>query len=95
MARKIKSPAAGGAWDTGASGVSVYPQCTTKSPPCQPTRIVAGQRNVALTALAGALRRRGASETEVAVFLRLINARRCDPPLPDAEVVRIAQEVRR
>jgi len=60
-----------------------------------PTRIVQGQRNSILTSLAGSMRRRGAPEEAILAALRVTNATRCNPPLPDDEVRRIAKSVAR
>jgi hypothetical protein len=54
-----------------------------------------GQRNATLTALGGAIRRRGCSESEVLALLLAANTARCQPPLPEREVTRIAQSVSR
>lgn len=54
-----------------------------------------GRRNDGLTRLAGALRRRGASQSEIDIALSEANERRCRPPLPDAEVRAIAESVSR
>lgn len=60
-----------------------------------PERIVEGARNATLTSLAGSLRRRGASEAAILAALQAENAARCDPPLDEAEVARIARSVAR
>jgi hypothetical protein len=57
--------------------------------------ITEGGRNVTLTRLAGAMRRQGADEETLLVALLDTNARRCDPPLPDDEVRRIATSIAR
>ena len=54
-----------------------------------------GERNDTLTSIAGALRRVDASEQTILIGLRDINARRCQPPLPEADVARIAHSVAR
>jgi hypothetical protein len=54
-----------------------------------------GQRNGTLASLAGSMRRRGMTATEIEAALVAVNAARCIPPLPDAEVARIAQSVGR
>ena len=54
--------------------------------------ITLGQRNNALTKLAGSARRQGAEQAEILALLRATNER-CTPPLPDAEVVQIAASV--
>lgn len=60
-----------------------------------PARIPPGQRHHALTSLAGTLRRRGLEADEITDMLAVVNARRCAPPLPDAEVRAIAASVAR
>jgi len=52
-----------------------------------------GRRNDGLMRLAGALRRKGASLEEIEQELFKHNERRCQPPLPGAEVSRIAVSV--
>ncbi len=52
-----------------------------------------GERNAALTSFAGVMRRPGMQEDEILAALRQVNANRCSPPLPDDEVVRIAESV--
>ena len=54
-----------------------------------------GQRNSALASLAGTMRRVGMSKSEIAAALRQANGDRCRPPLPEAEVERIAASVSR
>jgi hypothetical protein len=54
-----------------------------------------GERNATLAALAGAMRRRGASQEAITAALQAENQRRCDPPLPDGEVVGIAASISR
>jgi hypothetical protein len=54
-----------------------------------------GQRDTALTSLAGSMRRRGMTEEEILAALQVTNAKRCKPPLPDVEVRRIAESVSR
>jgi hypothetical protein len=55
--------------------------------------ILEGDRNVALTSLAGAVRRHGATEETILAALRKHNEERCDPPLPDKELETIAASV--
>ena len=52
-----------------------------------------GQRNATLTSLAGSMRRRGMSETEIFAALLVVNNERCQPSLPEAEVKEIARSV--
>ncbi len=54
-----------------------------------------GQRNPALSSLAGTMRRRGMTPGEIAVALAEVNRNRCRPPLPDDEVERIARSISR
>jgi len=58
-------------------------------------KIPSGKRNATLTAIAGSLRRQRLPESEICKTLLGINSRQCDPPLPDAEVARIAASVAR
>jgi hypothetical protein len=52
-----------------------------------------GERNATLTSLAGAMRRRGATEEAILAALQNENGQRCQPPLPDSEVQKIAASV--
>ncbi len=54
-----------------------------------------GNRNGALTSLAGTMRRRGMGEAEISAALVVTNRLRCKPPLKDEEVRRISQSVAR
>jgi hypothetical protein len=54
-----------------------------------------GERNATLASLGGAMRRRGASQEAITAALRTENQRRCDPPLADGEVERIAASIAR
>lgn len=54
-----------------------------------------GGRNAALIRIAGANRRAGCTEEEIACVLLKVNANRCDPPLPEAEVRAIAESAAR
>ena len=54
-----------------------------------------GERNCGLASLAGRLRRAGASQAELEAALLAFNARRCQPPLPDREVLAIARSIAR
>lgn len=58
-------------------------------------RIPAGERNRTLASLAGTMRRRGMSEPAIAEALLVENASRCEPPLGEDEVRRIAESVAR
>lgn len=67
----------------------------THSTPKLDKTIPQGKRNGTLTSLGGSLRRKGLSVPEIEAALKGVNAQRCDPPLPDIEVERIAQSVGR
>jgi hypothetical protein len=57
--------------------------------------IPSGNRNGALTSLAGTMRRRGMGEAEIFGALEITNRLRCKPPLPEEEVRRICVSVAR
>jgi Bifunctional DNA primase/polymerase, N-terminal/Primase C terminal 1 (PriCT-1) len=52
-----------------------------------------GQRNQTLTSLAGSMRRRGMSETAIEAALQIENRERCQPPLSEIEVSKIAKSI--
>jgi putative DNA primase/helicase len=52
-----------------------------------------GQRNDTLTSLAGTMRRRGMGAEEIEAALLVTNSKRCDPPLAEDEVRKIASGV--
>ncbi|MEQ9616641.1 MAG: bifunctional DNA primase/polymerase [Phycisphaerales bacterium] len=54
-----------------------------------------GQRNTTLASLGGSMRRVGMSQAEILAALVRVNDDRCKPPLPPAEIERIAQSVAR
>jgi hypothetical protein len=54
-----------------------------------------GQRNATLARLAGAMRRVGMSQAEIAAALHQTNTDRCSPPLSPREVERIATSIAR
>ncbi|MCC7409979.1 MAG: bifunctional DNA primase/polymerase [Phycisphaeraceae bacterium] len=60
-----------------------------------PSRIPTGQRNATLARLAGGMRRMGMSAAEIAAALTQANQARCDPPLSEGEVRRIAGSIAR
>ncbi len=59
----------------------------------QPSTLGEGERNAALTSMAGSLRRRGMSESGIVAALRAENEARCVPPLPEEEVLAVARSV--
>lgn len=52
-----------------------------------------GERNVALTGIAGSLRAKGDTEEQIATKLSAINQERCTPPLGEEEVASIATSI--
>lgn len=54
-----------------------------------------GQRDNTLISLAGTMRRRGLLPEEILGSLTIVNARRCEPPLPAEDVARIAKSAGR
>jgi hypothetical protein len=52
-------------------------------------------RNTDLTSLAGSMRRRGMTAEEIYAALAEVNRRRCDPPLAQPEIRKIAESVSR
>ena len=54
-----------------------------------------GERNDRLFREGCALRRRGYSAAEIEAALLVLNAQRCDPPLPEAEVRKVAESASR
>jgi putative DNA primase/helicase len=54
-----------------------------------------GRRNNTLTSIAGQLRRAGLDTQEMLNALRAVNREKCDPPLDDVEVQKIANSVAR
>jgi hypothetical protein len=58
-------------------------------------KIPEGSRNSSLASLAGSMRKRGMSENALSAALLIENAMRCTPPLPEAEVRRIASSIAR
>ena len=57
--------------------------------------VPSGQRNDTLARLAGVMRRAGRGEAELRAALLTTNTTRCNPPLPEAEVEKIAWSVAR
>ena len=54
-----------------------------------------GQRNQVLVSLAGSMRNRGMDAETIEAALLIQNRKRCNPPLPDLEITKIAQSVER
>lgn len=73
----------------------MMPPSSRRAAPPIPHRIPEGMRNTMLTSVAGSMRRRGLDRAAILAALKITNATRCDPPLPDWEVERIAQSIER
>ncbi|GHT02073.1 hypothetical protein AGMMS50276_31600 [Synergistales bacterium] len=57
--------------------------------------ITNGQRNATLTSLAGTMQKRGLSDVAILAALMADNTARCNPPLPEAEIKKIAASIGR
>lgn len=90
-------------WERSANEVTLaeWPRVLArKGKDREPARVVGGviaqgERDETLTSLAGSMRRRGMSESAILAALREENNERCDPPLPDADLRRIARSIAR
>jgi hypothetical protein len=60
-----------------------------------PDTILQGGRNEGLLSAGGTMRNAGFSEEEILSALLVMNERRCDPPLPETEVRRVAKSASR
>lgn len=58
-----------------------------------PDEIGEGSRDEILTSIAGSMRRRGTSEESILAALRIENANRCNPPLSDRQLQKIARSI--
>lgn len=52
-----------------------------------------GKRNNTLTSMAGSMRRPGMTEDEINAALNQVNRDRCNPPLPETEILKISKSV--
>jgi hypothetical protein len=74
----------------------VLPQCPTTQASSDVGDVIEdGSRNKTLTSIAGTLRRRGLDADGIFAALSGINIQKCEPPLPEIEVARIAHSVAR
>ncbi len=71
------------------------PPTKAPAPPSDDATIGEGGRNAYLTREAGKLRRLGVDEDVLAAALANLNEKNCNPPLDDAEVLKIAKSVGR
>lgn len=65
------------------------------TPEPQGEPIQEGQRNSTLLSLAGSMRRPGMTENEMLAALLVVNRERCQPPLEDKQVAKVAKSVSR
>jgi len=68
---------------------------TSDPDPMMLNAFIGERRNVALSSLAGTMRRRGLSRESIEAALLVQNAQRCRPPLDDDEVKKIAWSISR
>lgn len=71
-----------------------YDRTAGPAPPVE-GNIIAGSRNETLASLAGTMRRRNMPEEAILLALLTTNQTMCQPPLPEAEVRRIAKSISR
>jgi hypothetical protein len=72
-----------------------HPGATGAASSATVTEFHQGERNAALTSLAGVMRRKSMSEEAIRAALLVENTRRCMPPLPEHEVTGIAHSIAR
>ena len=68
---------------------------TVSATPGEGQPIPEGQRDATLTSLAGTMRRKGMTEAEILAAIQVTNQTRCNPPMPDKDIQRIAKSVSR
>lgn len=78
-----------------AFGIDVAQQMHTAATADGESKVPQGGRNNYLTSQAGAMQRRGMSQTAIAAALQEENRQNCDPPLHPDEVARIARSSQR
>ena len=78
-----------GAW------LAAYQGRRTDTQQRTPDTILQGGRNEGLLSAGGTMRNAGFSEEEILSALLVMNERRCDPPLPETEVRRVAKSASR
>lgn len=83
------------AWMTAIAAGSSPGQRRDTSTDDPSTPLIEGARNQALTSLGGSMRRRGMSEAAICAALLAENTARCQPPLGEDEVRKIAWSVSR
>jgi len=77
-----------------AGAVALKAKENKKESGAVPEVIPEGQRNKTLASIAGSLRHRGLDQKTIYESLRVVNAK-CNPPLGDEEVARIAESIGR
>ncbi|CAN5679918.1 bifunctional DNA primase/polymerase [soil metagenome] len=66
-----------------------------KLAPAVGSKIPKGRRDHTLASIAGTLRRRGLDADEILCCISAVNTKRCDPPLPEKDLARIACSIAR
>lgn len=85
-----------GAWrEASPHAPRVRPPANFSAPPRLPEVIAAGTRNMVLFSLAGTLGQKGLDYEEIRAVIDAVNAGRCAPPVPAAEVSQIAESASR
>lgn len=95
---KIKTPGLPPRWQAAITGKlkpSAGPELTAPVVSDIPAVILEGTRNTTLTSIAGALCARGLNAEQLEAELLKINTQRCQPPLDDGEVRKIANSGKR
>jgi len=80
-------------WLADASKGKATGKVDHKKPFILPEVIAEGGRDNVLTSYAGSMRRSGSNEGEILAALKEANHGRCNPPLPDSDITRIAKSV--
>lgn len=83
------------AWLLDALQAETLPAERKARSPMRLDTLLEGQRNDGLTRFGGTLRRKGYGQAEIEAELLKANIRRCLPPLPNAEIAKIANSVGR
>ena len=80
-------------WLADASKGKATGKVDRKKPFILPEVIAEGGRDNILTSYAGSMRRSGSNEGEIVAAIKEANHGRCNPPLPDSDITRIAKSV--
>ncbi len=75
--------------------IEAFSRRNGSSPAVSKGKIIEGARNSSLASLAGTMRKRGMNSDEILAALKVINDKRCSPPLEDKELETIANSISR